>query len=52
MEDFNDLPILFIENWEDITEDFLNEQYEIIMNKTYNLEKLDVNYWLNLIKNS
>ena len=51
MEDFNDLPILFIENWEDITEDFLNEQYEIIMNKTYNLEKLDVNYWINLIKN-
>jgi hypothetical protein len=52
MEDFNDLPILFIENWEDITEDYLNEQYEIIMNKTYNLEKLDVNYWINLIKNS
>jgi hypothetical protein len=51
MEDFNDLPILFIENWEDITEDYLNEQYEIIMNKTYNLEKLDVNYWINLIKN-
>ena len=52
MEDFNDLPILFIENWEDITEDYLNEQYEIIMNKTYNLEKLDVNYWMNLIKNT
>jgi len=51
MEDFNDLPILFIENWEDITEDYLNEQYEIIMNKTYNLEKLDVKYWINLIKN-
>lgn len=52
MEDFYDLPILFIENWEDITEDFLNEQYEIIMNKTYNLEKLDIKYWKNLITNS
>ena len=30
MEDFNDLQILFIENWEDITEDYLNEQYDII----------------------
>jgi len=30
MEDFNDLPILFIKNWEDITEDYLNEQYDII----------------------
>jgi hypothetical protein len=52
MEDFYDLPILFIDNWEDITEDFLNEQYEIIMNKTYNLEKLDIKYWKNLITNS
>ncbi|AGE48340.1 exostosin [Paramecium bursaria Chlorella virus AN69C] len=45
MEQFTDLPILFVDDWENITEEFLNEQYEIIMNKDYNLDKLKIDYW-------
>jgi hypothetical protein len=49
MEQFTDLPILFVDDWENITEEFLNEQYEIIMNKDWNLDKLDIKYWYNQI---
>lgn len=49
MEQFYDLPILFIDDWDIITEEFLNEKYEEIMNKEYPLEKLKIDYWLNLI---
>ena len=49
MEMFYDLPILFVDNWDNITEQFLNDKYEEIMNKTYPLEKIKIDYWLNLI---
>jgi len=49
MEMFSDLPILFVDNWDNITEDFLNEKYIEIMDKSYPLEKLKIDYWLNLI---
>ena len=52
MEQFYDLPILFVDDWNNITEDFLNEKYHEIINKEYPLEKLKIDYWLNLIKNS
>ncbi|AGE51387.1 exostosin [Paramecium bursaria Chlorella virus CvsA1] len=45
MEQFYDLPILFVDNWDNITEEYLNEQYDIIMNKDYNLDKLKIDYW-------
>jgi len=49
MEQFYDLPILFVDDWDNITEDFLNKKYEEIINKKYPLDKLKINYWLNLI---
>jgi len=45
MEQFYDLPILFVNDWDSITEEFLNEQYDIIMNKEYDLDKLKIDYW-------
>jgi hypothetical protein len=51
MEDFYDLPILFVDDWENITEDFLNKKYEEIMSKEYPLEKLKISYWIDLISN-
>ncbi|ABU43639.1 hypothetical protein AR158_C093L [Paramecium bursaria Chlorella virus AR158] len=45
MEQFTDLPILFVDNWDNITEEYLNEQYDIIMAKDWNLDKLKINYW-------
>ena len=47
----NDLPICFIDYWSDVTEEFLNKEYDRITNTTnWNLEKLTMNYWLKKIK--
>jgi hypothetical protein len=46
---FKDLPICFVDDWEEITEDFLNKEYERIINTKWNLDKLDFNYWKNKI---
>ena len=46
---FTDLPILFIDNWNQINEIFLNKEYEKIINKDYNMEKLKLSYWENFI---
>jgi hypothetical protein len=47
---FTDLPILFIKDWNDINEDFLNEKYEEIIIKDWNMDKLKIEYWTNFIK--
>lgn len=49
---YEDLPICFVDEWEEITEDFLNNEYIRIINTKYNLEKLDFNYWKNKIRNT
>jgi hypothetical protein len=46
---YNDLPICFVDNWSEINKDFLNKQYDIILNKKWNLEKLNIEYWKNKI---
>jgi len=43
------LPILFVDNYECITEDYLNEMYEIFSKKKFNMDKLDVFYWKKII---
>lgn len=49
-EQFKDLPILFVEDWEAITVDYLDAQYETMTNKQYCLSKLDLEYWRNCFK--
>lgn len=49
LEMFSDLPILFVHNYECISTDFLNHEYEFFKQKTFNLEKLDLSYWKNKI---
>lgn len=46
---YNDLPICFVDEWGQITEDFLNKEYNRIMNTKWNLDKLDIFYWQNEI---
>jgi hypothetical protein len=46
---FERLPVIIIESWEQITKDFLNEQYEDIILKTYDFDILYTNYWDNLL---
>lgn len=49
-----DLPICFIDNWEDITAEFLKNEKERIESgkerKEYNMEPLKISYWINKIK--
>jgi hypothetical protein len=47
---YTDLPICFVDDWEEITEDFLNKEYERIINSKWNLDKLKMSYWVNKIK--
>lgn len=49
MEQFYDLPILFVDNWDNITEEYLHNKYNEIMNKKYPLYKLNIDYWKNII---
>lgn len=48
---YEDLPICFIDSWEQVTEDFLNKEYERITNTEWNLDKLKMSYWREKILN-
>lgn len=48
----NDLPILFIDTWDDIknlTANDFNRIYDDIISKKYNMDKLKISFWLNFI---
>ncbi len=52
-EQFEDLPILFIESYKDyglLTEEYLNKAYGTMMQKEYNYSKLTFQYWLEKIQ--
>lgn len=51
MVPFEHLPILFINSWDEITEDFLNKKYEEIHSKKYDFSVLTMNYWKHLCEN-
>ena len=52
---YEDLPILVIDNWEDITLDLLEKSWIQIEQKKklgiYNMEKIKLNYWKKIIEN-
>jgi hypothetical protein len=50
LREFEDLPICWIDKWEDITVDFLESKYIEISSRTWNMEKLKIKYWLNKIQ--
>ncbi len=47
---WEDLPICFVSQWSDVTEDFLNKEYDRIMGTAWNLDKLYMPYWEKLIR--
>jgi hypothetical protein len=49
---YTDLPILFVDDWEEITEKFLYDAFMRIKEAKWNLEKLTFEYWRNEIINS
>lgn len=46
---FNELPVLVISNWKEITKELLENTIEDFKNRTFNKEKLTLNYWTNNI---
>lgn len=46
---YADLPVLIIQDWHQVTEEFLNQKYQEFNNTSFNLEKLDISYWTKLI---
>jgi hypothetical protein len=50
MQDFEDLPICFINDWLEITHEFLENEKHKILSGIWNMEKLKVSYWIDSIK--
>jgi hypothetical protein len=50
---FQDLPFVEVEDWNQLSEEFLEEKYKNIIEKwdKYNWNKLTLEYWVNKIKN-
>ena len=46
---FTDLPILFIDRWEDVTLDFVKAQIPYFYNHKFDLTKITLPYWKALI---
>ena len=44
-----DLPVLYVDSYEEITEDYLNEALEKINEGKFNYDKLSTTFWMNII---
>ena len=44
--DFIDLPICFIDDWNEINPSFLQKEKERIVSQTWNMDKLKIGYWI------
>ena len=42
---YSDLPICFVDDWNEVTEEFLNSEYKRIKAGSWNLAKLNFEYW-------
>jgi hypothetical protein len=49
MEEYQDLPVCWINNWDEVTEPFLEAEYKRISNGSWNMDKLKFSYWRNRI---
>jgi hypothetical protein len=45
---FIELPILFVDSYEELNEDFLKEKYEEFLKKDFSYDKLKIEYWQNI----
>lgn len=49
---YSDLPVVFVNDWSEVTEEFLKNKLEVIKNTKYNMDKLKFSYWKKLIEES
>ena len=48
---FEDLPVLLVNDWSDITQELLDKTIEDFKNRTFNKNKLTLSYWTSIINN-
>ena len=48
---FEDLPVLIVNNWSDITQELLDNTIQDFKKKTFNYDKLRLSYWVSQIRN-
>lgn len=46
---YDDLPVIIVQDWHQISQEFLESRYREMQTKTYNLEKLFIDYWVKII---
>jgi len=48
LKHLEDMPVLILDSWDQLSEELLLNSYDTLINKSR--EKLDMNYWINLIR--
>jgi hypothetical protein len=49
---FDDLPVWIVKDWSEITQESMANKFLFFQSKIFTLEKLELSYWVNKIKNS
>lgn len=49
---FTDLPVLIVKDWDDITEELLQNTINVFENKQMKMEKLSLKYWIDKIRSA
>ncbi len=47
---WQDLPICWIDSWDEVTPEFLQKQKQDILNRRVNLDKLKIGYWIRTLR--
>lgn len=47
---YKDLPVVIISDWSEITTEFLQQKYDEFQSKSWNMSKIYIHYWIDLIK--
>lgn len=47
---YKDLPVVIVNDWAEVTEEFLQKKYDELSSKSWNISKIYVHYWIDLIK--
>lgn len=48
----SDLPVVIVDSFKEVNEDFLTYKFENFSNKVFNMRKLKVNWWIDNIRNN
>ena len=46
---YDELPVLIVEDWSDITQELLEETVKVFKEQKFNYEKLTLKYWMDKI---